>query len=148
VKSEMPTLYETIYNNFLSKINDVNLVSLPENISEATMYGFMISAVTKFTKCKNNLQDRDDTLAQFNPTLTDFEIEVIANMMVAEWLSPSINNITVLKQVLSDSDFKISSQAQHLKELLDLKTTINEEISKLLVQYSYDNYDFTVYNCY
>jgi len=144
----MPTLYETIYNIFLSKINDVNLVSLPEDISEATMYGFMISAVTKFTKCLNNLQDRDDTLQQFNPTLTDFEIEVIANMMVSEWLSPSINNITVLKQVLSDSDFKITSQAQHLKELLDLKSTINEEVSRLLVQYSYDNYDFTVYNCY
>ena len=79
------------------------------------------NSVPKFRKCKNNLNDRDDILEQFNMTLFDEDIEILANLMVIEWLRPQVNNLELLKQALSSKDFNISSQANHLKELQALR---------------------------
>lgn len=136
----MATTFVSVNNVFLGKITDIDLVNLPSTIAESTMKAYMISALARFTQCRKDLTDRDDvTLKQFNPTLSDLEVEIIATWMKHAWIDPYINNIMLMKQNLSTSDFKTFSQANHLKELGDLKTNIEEEVSSLLGLYSYNN---------
>lgn len=133
----MSTSYQSVYDVFLGKITDIDLVNLPTTVAESTMHGYLISAVAKFTHCKQDLTNRDDTTKQFNIVLTDLETEILATSMTGSWTDPYIKNIMLMKQSLSSKDFTSFSQANHLKELQDLKTHITEEVSTLLGLYSY-----------
>lgn len=81
---------------------------------------YRFSAGTKFKQC-NKISYRDDNLRQYNQTLTDEEVEILANLMVLEWLKPRINSIELLKQTMSSKDYSMFSQANHLDTLIKLK---------------------------
>jgi hypothetical protein len=131
------TPYSTLYDSFLSKITDYDLISQFDDDLETIMHKYLIGACAEFTQCKQDLTNRDDTLAQFNVTLTDLEIKIISTIMINEWLNPLINNIMLLKQYLSSSDFKAYSQSAHLKEIQSLKYNNQDEVEKLIGRYSY-----------
>jgi len=135
----MATPYTTINTSFLNKISDSYLASMTDDDLNAQLLNFLISSIPKFRKCKKDLSLRDDILLQFTETLTDEEIEILANLMVAEWLRPQINHLELIKQSLGTKDFQMFSQANHLKELQNLRKDTRSEISKLLVDYSYNN---------
>ena len=135
----MATPYMSIFTSFLDKVTDPYLAEMEDDELSAYLIRLLNNSVPKFRKCKNNLNDRDDILEQFNMTLFDEDIEILANLMVIEWLRPQVNNLELLKQALSSKDFNISSQANHLKELQALRKDAQSEISKLLVDYSYNN---------
>jgi signal recognition particle GTPase len=135
----MATPYVNIYNSFLDKVSDPYLADMTDDELSTQLLKFLNNSIPKFKKCKRNLYDRDDILEEFEATLTDEDIEILANLMVIEWLRPQINNLELLKQALSSKDFNITSQANHLKELQVLRKDAQSEISKLLVDYSYNN---------
>jgi hypothetical protein len=130
-----------IYESFLSKISDYNLLSstlMDEEIDEE-LFGYFKSARTKFYKCKNNLAIVEDITGEktFSSELTYFEIEIITNLMTVEYLKPQILSSEVLKQSLSDKDFKIYSQANQLRELNLLYRMFKKEAIAMIVEYSY-----------
>lgn len=127
-----------VFQRFLSKITDQDLINLPQPTLESIEIGYLNSACDKFTRCKNDLSQRDDTTMTFNIDLTGFEIEILSKMMQREWVEPKISSIMLMKQHLSDGDFKTYSQSQHLRELQNLRTEIQEEIDRLIVQYTFD----------
>jgi len=133
----MATPYTTINVSFLNKISDAYLITMADEELATQLLKFLNSAVPKFKKCKQNLSTRD--VSGFTVTLTDEEIEILANLMVMEWLRPQVNNLEVLKQSLGSKDFQQFSQANHLKELQSLRKETQSEISKLIVDYSYNN---------
>lgn len=134
----MSTLYEVIDNSFLNKITDDYLLTLFTDDLYNLIDSYRKSASIKFKQCKK-LQDRDDELEQFNQTLTDEEIEILANLMVLEWLKPRINSIEALRQTMASRDYTMYSQAQHLDVLIRLKKSTNAEIDTLIVSYTYSN---------
>lgn len=134
----MSTPYHVVDNSFLSKITDDFLLSIPDEDLQKLIDGYRNSASIKFKQC-NKLSDRDDDLRQYNIALTDEEIEILANLMILEWLKPLINSIEILKQSMSTKDYKIYSQANHLNELMALKKETNAEIDKLIISYTYSN---------
>jgi hypothetical protein len=134
----MSTPYHVVDNSFLSKITDDFLLSIPDEDLQKLIDGYRNSASIKFKQC-NKLSDRDDDLRQYNISLTDEEIEILANLMILEWLKPLINSIEILKQSMSTKDYKIYSQANHLNELMALKKETNAEIDKLIISYTYSN---------
>jgi NifU-like protein involved in Fe-S cluster formation len=133
----MATPYSKVYDKFLSKIKDLDLVNLDQEIAEKTMQGYMETSCDNFIGCNKDLEDRDDEISEFNVDLTGYEINVIATGMLYEWVEPYINNIMMLKQYLSSSDFKTYSQANHLKELQQLRDTHEERMERLMLRYSY-----------
>ena len=134
----MSTPYAVVDNSFLNKITDDLLLTMPDEYLEKTIDSFRVSASIKFKQCKK-LHNRDDELKQFNQTLTDEEVEILANLMVLEWLKPQINSIEVLKQTMSLKDYKMYSQANHLDSLIALKKSTSIEIDSLIVSYTYSN---------
>ena len=66
--------------------------------------------------------------------------------MVVEWLTKEVNDILNMKNFLQDTDFKTFSSAQNLKEKRELLTTMKEMVDKQIVQYSYNNFDWSKLN--
>jgi len=133
----MATPYKDVFASFLGKISDPYLADMTDNDIDAQLLKYLNSSIPKFRKCKQDLSLKDES--GFTETLTGEEIEILANLMVVEWLRPHVNNLELLKQALTPKDFKLTSQANHLKELQTLRRDTQAEISRLLVDYSYNN---------
>lgn len=135
----MATAYEPIYNRALAKIQDFELSNLSDRDIEEMLHGWLMSAIAKFRQCKNDLKDRDEELRQFNVDLEDEEIEILAIMIVREWLSPQVHSTLLTRQIFSGKEQNYYSQAAHVKELMDMDNSLRIEAQKLMRDYTYNN---------
>ncbi len=138
----MATPYSIIDNLFISKITDSSLLTMTDEFIEKTLDQYRFSAGVRFKKCKK-ISDKDEELRQYNQDLTDEEIEILANYMVLEWITPRINAIRNLEPVMTTKDYKVYSNAQHLETLLKLKTTTSKDVDRLMVSYTYSENDLS-----
>jgi hypothetical protein len=134
------TSYEEIYNRFLQKCSDFSLAKLPGEDIENMLRGWLKSAVVKFMRPKSDLSQRDDELRSFTIDLQEYEKEVLALMMVREWLRPQIASTTLTLQRYSKKEGY--SQKEHLSGLIAFDETLRLEIKKLLRDESYANNDY------
>jgi len=142
----MATPYSEVFDLFLASIQDYRINRLYEKSVEDMenyLMSFLIKAIVNFRKCKTDLEDRDDTNKVFNQTLSTDEKVILSNLMIVEWLTKEVNDILSLKNFLQDTDFKTYSQANNLKEKRELLTTMKEMVDKQIVQYSYNNFDWS-----
>lgn len=136
----MATPFSDIYDVFLGKITDFTFLSLTiQEIEDNFLKGYLTSAIVDFKKCEKDLTDRDDGLSTFNIDLDGEEKEILAVLMIPKYLSPKIVTSELLKQHLSDKDFRIYSQANHLKELMDLFDKMTERANELIISYTYND---------
>lgn len=131
------TPFTNVYSRFLAKISDFTFVNLTQDELEESIETYLNSAIVKFRRCKSNLSDRDVVLKQFNSILTDEEEEIIAQLMVVEYLSPKIITADLLQQSMSSRDFSLYSQANHIKEIRSLRNEVKKEADKMITDYSY-----------
>lgn len=142
----MATPYSEVFDLFLTSIQDYRINRLYEKSVEDMenyLMSFLIKAIVNFRKCKTDLEDRDDTNKVFNQTLSTDEKVILSNLMIVEWLTKEVNDILSLKNFLQDTDFKTYSQANNLKEKRELLTTMKEMVDKQIIQYSYNNFDWS-----
>jgi hypothetical protein len=135
----MPTPYSQVFDSFLSKIEDTSYLILTDPEIETDLIKLLNSSLIHFTYPKVDIFQKDDELQTFTLDIPYAEIEIISRMMVKEWTGRKIRNIRLIEQALSDRDFKLTSQANHLQALLDLQKYNDSEIEKLLAKYSYSN---------
>ena len=133
------TSYDEIYNRAARKITDFNLASMSYVDLEDAFHGYLISSISQFRKCKNDLSDRDDELRQFNIDLLDVEKEILAIMIVRQWLQPQLNSVLLTAQVFSDKEQKYYSQSQHIAEIRALDESLKFEAQKLSRDYTYSS---------
>ena len=136
------TSYETIYNRALNKLEDPQLLMMPEEDLEEMLHGYLLSAIAKHRKCEHNLSDRDEELKQFNSDLSDLEIEILSILVLREWISQRLYSVTNVLQVFSGKETKWFSQAQHIAELRALDESLKIEAQKLSRDYTYTNNDY------
>jgi hypothetical protein len=132
----MATPFSDVYGFFTRKVTDYSFINMTEAELNAILYELMQSAVVKFKSCKQNIFNRDDT--SFSVDLTDEEKEIIGTLMVVEWLTNKVASTQLLSMVMSDKEFKWSSQAQQLKELRQLRESMEEEANDLIKMYLFD----------
>lgn len=130
-----------IYDAFLSKVSDYSFLepSLTQADIEDELFGYFRSARTKFYRCKQSLVTEVDISGDIfiKSVLTPYEIEVLITLMIVEYMKPQVLSSEVLKQSLSDKDFKIYSQANQLRELNLLYRMFRTEAVKMITEYSY-----------
>lgn len=78
---------------------------------------------------------------EFQSELNDIEIVILGSLMLIEYYSPKINNLSLLKQSMSNKDFVLTSQANHLTGLMQLRSDKKAEINKMIIDYTYMNGD-------
>lgn len=133
----MATPYSIIYDRALAKITDYDLAFMPEENFQLMLRGWLQSAISKFRKCASDLSDRDDELATFNIDLEDEEIEILAMLMVSEWLDPQVNSVTLTHQFFGGKEEKFFAQANQLAEIKALRDETRTEARKLMRDYTY-----------
>lgn len=63
----------------------------------------------------------------FNTELTNEEINILAVLMLRGWLTRQINSCEIVRMKYTGTDFKMTSQANHLSKLISLKEEIEQE---------------------
>ena len=133
----MATPYSKIYDRALAKITDSDLAIVPDEDLQLMLQGWLHSAISKFRKCASDLSDRDDELATFNVDLVDEEVEILALLLVCEWLEPQINSTLLTSQFFGGKEEKWFSQSSHLSELKALRDEARTEARKLMRDFTY-----------
>lgn len=135
----MATPYEVIYKRFLQKITDFNLVELDDFTLDEMLNGWLKSAIVRTRVCDSDLSKRDDDIQEFEDDLSDVEIELLALGMTRSWLDQYLNSTENILQFISGKEEKYYSQANHIKELRDLRSDITLEMQKLHSYHTYTN---------
>ena len=118
----MATTFETIINRFLGKITDDMYLELTPEDTIRDAKQFLIDAIPYFEFPRFTLYDYNEELEEYNVDLTAEEINILALLMKTAWLDRQINSIEVTRMKYSGADFKLTSQANHLSKLLQLKS--------------------------
>lgn len=133
----MATPYSIIYDRASAKITDYDLALVSDDDLQLMFRGWLKSAIAKFRKCTSDLSDRDDELNIFNVDLVDEEIEILALLIVAEWLESQVNSVTLTHQIFGGKEEKFYAQANHLAELKALRDGTRTEARKLMRDFTY-----------
>jgi hypothetical protein len=135
----MATPYENIYERFLSKITDFNLVEMDDYSFDKMMLGWLNSSIVRMRKCKSDLSLRDNEMQEFTEDLSDLEIELLALGMVDAWVTPMLNSTELTLQFIGGKEEKYYSQSQQLAELRNLKKENSLEMNRLHNYFTYTN---------
>lgn len=102
-------------------LTDYNIATETINESDLTPDDFVIGIIW------NELDGQEPTVAQviverstFTADLTSEEINILALIMMCGWLQRQVTSIENTRMKYSGSDFKMTSQANHLAKLLAL----------------------------
>lgn len=135
----MATPYEKIYDRFIQKITDFNLVEVDDYSFNKMLNGWLDSAVIRVRKCQHDLSKRDDEIQEFEEDLSDLEVELLALGMVDAWVSPMLNSTELTLQFIGGKEEKYYSQSQMLAELRNLKRENSLEMNRLHNYHTYTN---------
>lgn len=145
------TPFSLVYDSFLSKITDDMYLELTEIDTFRMLEQLLLSAIEKFQFPRRDLTDYDlfEIIDEriyngvesddqdvpiviyeggcFNTRLTHEEINILAVYMIVEWLSQQLASVENTRMKYSGSDFKFTSQANHMQKLLQLKKDYERE---------------------
>lgn len=133
------TSYGVIFKRFAQKITDFKILDLSDDDVNEMMVGWMNSAIAKFRRCENDLSLRDDEIQTFKVDLNNNEIEIIALLMVVEWLEPQLNSELYTAQFFGGKEERFFAQANQLDKLFTLQNNSRVRAQKLMRDYAYQN---------
>ena len=116
----MGTDFNIIYTRFYSKITDDMYMELDQTQTDALLEELLINALPWFEFPKVSLQ-YSTVKHCFRYSLSDEEINIIATYMVLGWFDQQLASVEVSRMKYSGSDFKMTSQANHMAKLKELR---------------------------
>ena len=144
------TPFSEIYDCFLTKITDDMYLELNELDTYRLLESLLLAAIPKFEFPRVNifdfsLQVNTDSIycgvesdycevpikiytdGYFNSSLNLEEINILAVYMIVEWLGQQLASVENTRMKYSGTDFKFTSQANHMQKLLTLKKDYERE---------------------
>lgn len=141
----MGTLFASVYNRFLGKITDDMYMELTPQDTIKDLQNLLIDAIPGFEFPRKSLdyeilqraitaettniygfviEDSDgngyEDASYFLVDLNSEEINILAILMMNGWLQRQVTTIENIRMKYSGTDFKMTSQANHLAKLLAL----------------------------
>lgn len=135
----MATPYEKIYNRFAQKITDFNLSEVDDYSLEEMLLGWLNSSIVRIRKCQHDLSLRSDETQEFEETLSDLEIELLAMGMLDAWISQYLNSTENVLQFIGGKEEKFYAQSSHIAEIRSIKDENLREMNRLHNYYTYTN---------
>ena len=160
-----PTSFVTIYDSFLARVTSDMYMELTELDTIRLLQELLINAIPRFEFPKVDIFDYEigfyDDLGTykgiesdnkevpatgwvggaFSYILTEEEINILALNMVIEWLGQQLDTTENSKMKYSGSDFKFSSQANHmakLKVLIDAQKQDSVHLQRIYSRRKFD----------
>lgn len=133
----MTTQFTEVYDFFLPKVEDYSFIDTESYATteelEAEFYKHLRSAIVRFKQCEA-LKDRD--AVEFKADLDDEEKEILSYLMVLSYITPKIVSTQNMQREMSDREYVKYSQGKHLQEMINLKKSIQLEVSFLIGSYT------------
>ena len=117
----MGTDFNTIYKRFYSKITDDMYMELEKEETDALLEELLINALPWFEFPRVNIHNYNLVKQCFNIDLSGEEINIIATYMIVGWLDQQLASVELARMKYSGSDFKFTSQANHMAKLTALR---------------------------
>lgn len=117
----MVTDFTIVYNCFYSKITDDMYMELDEAQTKSLACELLINALPWFEFPRVNIMSYDLNKQTFNVALTQEEVNIIATYMMIAWIDQQLASVEVTRMKYSGSDFKFTSQANHMSKLKELR---------------------------
>ena len=145
------TSFITIYDSFWGRVTDDMYLELTEQDTLEMLQTLLINSLPRFEFPRFDFTDYDVDEVEdvqtydgeesnneevtaiiyrgghFNSNLTAEEINIIATYMIVEWLGQQLASVENTRMKYSGSDFKFTSQANHMAKILTLKTDYDRE---------------------
>ena len=124
------TPFSCVYDSFLVKITDDMYMELSKDDTYSMLQELLLNAIPRFEFPRVNLMNYtlgESNDSQFNSKLTYEEINILSTYMIVEWLGQQLASIENVRMKYSGSDFKFTSQANHLHKILQLKRDYERE---------------------
>ena len=137
------TLFASVYNRFLGKITDDMYMELTPQDTIKDLQNLLIDAIPGFEFPRKRLdytisiepigpdpkgfvvgtmEEGYQDVSYFQCELDSEEINILAILMMNAWLQRQVTTIENIRMKYSGTDFKMTSQANHLAKLLSLLT--------------------------
>lgn len=148
----MGTLFASVYNRFLNKITDDMYMELTPKDTVRDLQNLLVNAIPGFEFPRKKLDfviltrelnensvniqgfvvedasgNRHEDASYFESDLTSEEINILAILMMDGWLQRQVTSIENTRMKYSGSDFKMTSQANHLARLLTLQAEVQRQ---------------------
>ena len=134
------TPFTTIYDSFLSRVTDDMYMEMTELDTYRALQDILKNAIPRFEFPRFNIEDYDESYWEigtycgvesdnkevpsaalvdgtFYASLSNEEIDILSLCMVVEWLIQQLATTKNTKMQYSGSDFKFTSQANHMAKL-------------------------------
>lgn len=145
------TPFSTIYDSFLSKVTDDMYMELTELDTFRMLQELLLSAIYKFEFPRFDLENYEledfvdevtykgvesnneevkafiYVTGHYNVKLTYEEINILSTYMIVEWLGQQLASVDQTRQIYTGTDFKMTSQANHMQKLLTVKQDYERE---------------------
>ena len=115
------TPFSAIYKKFFTYVTDDMFMEITREETEAALLEYLMAAIQWFEFPRQNLNDYDEDLEQFNILLTAEEINVLAVYMMQPWFDQQLASCELVRMKFTVADFKTTSQANHMSKLKELK---------------------------
>ncbi len=116
------TTFQEMYEFFLSGITDDMFMELTKEDTENMLEEILIAALPHFEFPRwSNPFDLDLDNKEFNTKLSTEEMIIIRYYMISEWIGFQLATVDLIRQKYSGSDFSLTSQAAHMKQLITLR---------------------------
>ena len=130
------TSFSSVFDTFLSKITDDMYMELSKEETLPLQEELLMSALPHFEFPRKDIFNFDKENQTFNVDLSLEEINIIAVYMMVEWFSVQLASVEMTRMKYSGSDFKLTSQANHMSKLIDLVELSNKEVLNMTNTYS------------
>lgn len=145
------TPFSKIYDAFLSKVTDDMYLELTELDTYRMLNDLLTAAIFKFEfpridltayelpyiteestyigieSCYQEVRAYLYDGGYFAETLTQEEINILSVYMIVEWIGQQLASVENTRMKFSGSDFKFTSQANHMHKLIQLKKEYERE---------------------
>lgn len=148
------TPFSIIYDSFLERVTSDMYMELTELDTIRLLQGLLINAIPRFEFPRFDIFDYEEGYLEsgtyngvesnhmevpatylvggfFNAELTQEEINILSLSMVVEWLGQQLATTENTKLKYSGSDFKFTSQANHMSKLKVMVDAYRTECFKL-----------------
>ena len=141
----MSTRFETVFNSFLSKIQDMDLAILGDEDIENNCLRYLDEALMYINM--NNLVmvhewTIDPDMDEFVEDLDPAEIQVLTYYMVAAWYDARINSLENTRAIFGASSDRWTDQAKFQKQLIAARKQWLLEARDLFRNYNVLNNDY------
>ena len=135
------TKFSYIFEEFLDKITDPELLMLSDNMLDDTLESLLRKAVVRVQRDFEPAVDLSEIVDDveekaFVSDLPYEVVDILTEWMVAYWLKPYVNNLENLRNNLNTKDFTSFSPANLLEKVGDRYTAARRYARSLSNEYS------------